>query len=156
MKISIIIPIYNEVELLPAVLERVRDVNRWCQLHGIRPRWLFMVGLPTETKEEALGTLDLIAELDGESSLGVLKVYPWTPLEHLAKERGVLPGDFSWTRAAGRGELRPALRGGRAAKEIRLPHTLLPQRGRLLRQRRPGTHPTASIQQSRARHTDDA
>jgi len=81
-------------------LDRVRDVKRWCERTGIRARWLFMVGLPTETREEALETLDLMAELGGDTSLGVLKVYPGTPVERLARERGILPAPFTWTRAS--------------------------------------------------------
>ncbi|MBN2490015.1 MAG: radical SAM protein, partial [Planctomycetes bacterium] len=82
-------------------LDRVRQVKRWCEHVGIRARWLFMVGLPTETRQEALATLELMAELGGENSLGVLKVYPGTPLERLARERGILPESFTWTRRTG-------------------------------------------------------
>jgi radical SAM superfamily enzyme YgiQ (UPF0313 family) len=83
-------------------LERVRQVKAWCEKVGLRPRWLFMVGLPTETLEEARLTLDLMEELSGDSSLGVLKVYPGTRLEQLAREKGILPDDFTWTRKAER------------------------------------------------------
>ena len=77
-------------------LERVRSVGSWVEACGIRPRWLFMVSLPSETMREASQTLDLAEELGGDNSIGVLKVYPGTPLEALAREKGILPKDFSW------------------------------------------------------------
>ena len=78
-------------------LDQVRRVRDLCRTVGLRPRWLFMVGLPTETREEAGATLALMAELGGDSSLGVLKIYPGTKVERWAREEGILPADFSWT-----------------------------------------------------------
>ena len=95
-------------------LHRVLEVRDWCRSIDLRVRWLFMVGLPTETKDEALQTLDLMAELGGDNSMGVLKVYPGTGLEDLAREKGIFEEDFTWTGKKHRGVVSLPAVGGDA------------------------------------------
>ncbi len=64
------------------------------------PNVFFIFSHPTETWEEARETIDIVEQYGNEieASIAILHVYPGTPLEKTAKERGVLPSDFSWTK----------------------------------------------------------
>ena len=53
-------------------------------------------------------------ELGGDNSLGVLKVYPGTGLEDLAREKGILTEDFTWTERKNRGAVSLPAVGGDA------------------------------------------
>ena len=86
-------PFLQDLDTLPLPARHLLDMKLYER---------FVVDLPTETMEEARLTLNLMEELGGDSSLGVLKVYPGTRLEQLAREKGILPDDFTWTRKAER------------------------------------------------------
>jgi len=82
---------------------RIKDYHNlvgWCLELGVIPNAFFIVSHPTETWEEAQETIRLIEEHKDnvEASIAILHIYPGTPLERTAKEIGVLPRDFSWTR----------------------------------------------------------
>lgn len=72
----------------------------WCRELDIIPNAFFIFSHPTETWEEAEETIRLIEQYRDqvEASVAILHVYPGTPLERTARESGVLPADFSWTK----------------------------------------------------------
>ena len=87
---------------------KVKDYHSlvaWCLELGVIPNAFFIVSHPTETWEEARETIGLIEEYKDkvEASIAILHVYPGTPLERTARERGVIPPDFSWARKRTRG-----------------------------------------------------
>ena len=77
----------------------------WCLELGIIANIFMIFSHPTETWEEAQATIDLIERYRGriQTSVAILHVYPGTPLEKLARETGVLPPGFTWTRRHRRG-----------------------------------------------------
>lgn len=77
---------------------KAKQVDVWIKELGIGRRIFFMLSFPDETKEEFGLSLSLIKELGGDTTLSVLRIYPGTSIETLAKERGILPKDFSWTK----------------------------------------------------------
>lgn len=79
-------------------IEKGKQVSEWCKELDIKRRIFFMFSFPDETKEEFALSLSLIKELGGDTTLSVLRIYPGTRIEALAKERGILPKDFSWTK----------------------------------------------------------
>jgi len=81
-------------------LEDFQNVVAWCKELGIVPNPFFIFSHPTETWEEAQETIRLIERYKGEveASVAILHIYPGTPLETTAKEIGLLPADFSWTK----------------------------------------------------------
>jgi len=99
---------------LEAGSERVRDevINkkidiadfhnmiRWCRELEVVPAVFFIFSHPTETWDEARETIALIEQYKGriEGTVSILHVYPGTPLERTAKDMGLLPRDFSWTK----------------------------------------------------------
>jgi anaerobic magnesium-protoporphyrin IX monomethyl ester cyclase len=82
---------------------RLRDfenVVTWCRELEIIPNAFFIFSHPTETWDEAQETIRLIERYKDvvEASVAILHVYPGTPLERTAREIGLLPADFSWTK----------------------------------------------------------
>jgi anaerobic magnesium-protoporphyrin IX monomethyl ester cyclase len=77
-------------------LEQVKNVKKWCNELGILSSGLFIISCPTETYQEAHETLEFMKELGGENSINILKVYPGTRIESLAKQKGIIPEDFLW------------------------------------------------------------
>jgi anaerobic magnesium-protoporphyrin IX monomethyl ester cyclase len=81
-------------------LDEARDVVRWCNELGVVANPFFIFSHPTETWEEAQETMQVMEELRDrtEQSVAILHVYPGTSLEKKARDIGLLPGDFTWTR----------------------------------------------------------
>jgi anaerobic magnesium-protoporphyrin IX monomethyl ester cyclase len=81
-------------------IEDFHAVVGWCLELGIIPNVFFIFSHPTETWDEALESMKLIEGYRDrvEASIAVLHVYPGTPLETTAKEAGLLPADFTWTK----------------------------------------------------------
>jgi radical SAM superfamily enzyme YgiQ (UPF0313 family) len=81
-------------------LQDFRNVIAWCKEVGVIPNAFFIFSHPTETWEEAQETIRLIEQYkdEVEASVAILHVYPGTPLEGTAREIGLLPPDFTWTR----------------------------------------------------------
>jgi anaerobic magnesium-protoporphyrin IX monomethyl ester cyclase len=81
-------------------LKDFQNVVAWSKELGVIPNPFFIFSHPTETWEEAQETIRLIERYKGEveASVAILHVYPGTPLEKTAKEIGLLPADFSWTK----------------------------------------------------------
>jgi anaerobic magnesium-protoporphyrin IX monomethyl ester cyclase len=81
----------------------VGDFHRlveWCNELDIIPNAFFIFSHPTETWEEAQESIKIIEQYKDkiEASIAILHVYPGTPLEKTAKEMGVLPENFTWTK----------------------------------------------------------
>lgn len=81
-------------------LRQVRNIIAWSKEFGVTPNPFFIFSHPTETWEEAQETIKLIEEFKDEAdiSVSILHVYPGTQLEKTARQLGVIPEDFTWTR----------------------------------------------------------
>jgi anaerobic magnesium-protoporphyrin IX monomethyl ester cyclase len=81
-------------------LQDFQNVVAWSKDLGIVPNAFFIFSHPTETWEEAQETIRLIEQYKSEveATVAILHVYPGTPLEVTAKEIGLLPADFTWTK----------------------------------------------------------
>lgn len=92
--------IRNEIANKKIDIKNFHQLISWCHELDIIPNAFFIFSHPTETWEEAEETIKIIEHYKDkiESSIAILHVYPGTPLEKTAKERGVLPEDFSWTK----------------------------------------------------------
>jgi anaerobic magnesium-protoporphyrin IX monomethyl ester cyclase len=77
-----------------------RNMVAWCRELDIIPNAFFIFSHPTETWEEARETIRIIEEYKDqvEASVAILHVYPGTPLERTAREIGLLPAGFTWTK----------------------------------------------------------
>ena len=81
-------------------IEDFYSLVEWCNALAIIPNAFFIFSHPTETWEEAQETIRIIERYQDkiEASIAILHVYPGTPLEKTAREMGVLPEDFTWTK----------------------------------------------------------
>lgn len=105
--------IIDEVIRKKISLEDVKRVTEWCEELGIMTNPFFIFSHPEETMEDIAMTMDMIRNWPKNSSisLSLLHVYPGTPLEKVAKEKGVLPRDFSWSIKDNRVETLPSAQG---------------------------------------------
>ncbi len=77
-------------------LKQVKDAFRWTREAGIEIKAFFMLGLPSETKEESLKTLEFTKESNPDWIQVTITVpYPGTKLYELAKNDGTLKS-FKW------------------------------------------------------------
>ena len=75
--------------------QRLKDVFKWSQDAGIMTTANYIIGTPTETREEIEETLALHAELNPHDfGYFVFYPYPGTPMYHYCKDRGLLPDDM--------------------------------------------------------------
>jgi hypothetical protein len=90
----------NQVIEKKVDVEDFHNLVHWCQELEIIPNVFFIYSHPTETWEEAQETINIIEQYgDGiEASIAILHIYPGTPLEKTAREKGVLPQDFTWAK----------------------------------------------------------
>ena len=81
-------------------LEQVKETARACKELGIISNPFFIFSHPEETKEDIEKTMDLIRNWPRPSSisLSLLHIYPGTRLEEIARDKGIIPANFSWTR----------------------------------------------------------
>ena len=81
-------------------LDQARNVIDWSNELGVVPNPFFIFSHPTETWEEAQETIHIMEEFRQkcEMSIAIMHVYPGTPLEKTAREMGLLPPDFTWTK----------------------------------------------------------
>jgi len=72
-------------------IEQIKNTVKWTKSAGIEVKAFFMIGLPTETKEETLQTLKFMKELDVDWVQVTITVpYPGTKLFEIAKSDGTL------------------------------------------------------------------
>ena len=81
-------------------LDQVKETANICKELGIISNPFFIFSHPGEEREDIEKTMDMIRNWPQPSSisLSLLHVYPGTSLEKIAKEKGIVPEDFSWTR----------------------------------------------------------
>jgi len=78
-------------------IEDNRRAIRLCKKMGIKIWGSFIIGTPTETKEEIRDTIDFIkANALDSVNLQIAKPYPGTELWELCVERKTIPEGFSW------------------------------------------------------------
>lgn len=94
-------------------LDDVKKVTEWCGELGIMTNPFFIFSHPNETIEDVSMTMDMIRKWPRNShiSLSLLHIYPGTDLERIAKEKGILPEDFSWSVRDSRVETLPSAQG---------------------------------------------
>jgi len=91
------------------VVQKKIDINqayqfvRWAGELGFVPDAFLIFSHYTETWEEAQETTSVMEKMKAinprtEFATAILHVYPGTPLEQLAREEGIIPADFSWSR----------------------------------------------------------
>ncbi|NQS89476.1 radical SAM protein [Patescibacteria group bacterium] len=79
-------------------LEKVREVVRWCDEFGIKRNCNFMYSHPDETREDLKKTQEFMKELGGRQPFGPTIILPGSRIEKIAKEKNILPKDFSWAK----------------------------------------------------------
>lgn len=79
-------------------IEQVRRLSRWLDELGIIKNPGYIISFPEETHQDASKTMELIKEIGGEVSLSFLRIYPGTKIEDVAKQKGILSQNFSWSR----------------------------------------------------------
>lgn len=89
--------ILNNVINKKITVEQILSVDSWCKELGLRGQALFITSFPGESFEDALETIQLVKKLKCESSMSLLSIYPGTEIESIAREKGILPEDFSWS-----------------------------------------------------------
>jgi radical SAM superfamily enzyme YgiQ (UPF0313 family) len=81
-------------------IEQVMNAVRWSSEVGMSVVTNFMVNLPEETPDDLQQTISVMKELgkikNSYPAYGFTVIYPGTELELMAKERGLMPKDFSW------------------------------------------------------------
>jgi radical SAM superfamily enzyme YgiQ (UPF0313 family) len=90
----------NEIVGKKIEMEHFHSLVRWCNELDVIPNVFFIFSHPSETWAEAQETIRTIEQYQDriEGSIAILHIYPGTPLEALARERGILPQNFSWTK----------------------------------------------------------
>ncbi len=90
----------NEVVGKKIEMDDFHNLVRWCNELDVIPNVFFIFSHPSETWVEAQETIRTIEQYKDriEGSIAILHIYPGTPLETLARERGILPRNFSWTK----------------------------------------------------------
>ncbi len=81
-------------------LEQVKQTLSDCQLLGLKAKACFMYALPDETDAERYQTfhfMERISEAVTAFSITPTIIYPGTGVERLARARGVLAPEFSWS-----------------------------------------------------------
>ena len=77
-------------------IEQVRNAFRWTKEAGIETKAFFMLGLPSETREESLQTIRFSREIGADWIQVTITVpYPGTKLYETAKKDGTLKS-FNW------------------------------------------------------------
>jgi radical SAM superfamily enzyme YgiQ (UPF0313 family) len=80
-------------------IDQVVNFCKRCNETGILVQPYFMFSLPDETVEDVRQTIDLITKLESFTqpcSFQPTMVFPGTVVEQLAREREMIPKDFSW------------------------------------------------------------
>lgn len=90
----------NEIINKKIKIEDFHNLVSWCLELEIIPNVFFIFSHPTETWEEAQETIKIIEEYQGkiDATVAILHIYPGTPLEKEARQRGLLPPDFTWSK----------------------------------------------------------
>lgn len=79
-------------------LDKVRAVIKLCDELKIVRSCNFIYSLPDETNEDVRKTIDLMEEFKGKQVCGPTMILPSSRIEKIAKAKGILPVNFSWSR----------------------------------------------------------
>jgi radical SAM superfamily enzyme YgiQ (UPF0313 family) len=84
-------------------IERAYQFVRWAKELDFVPHAFLIFSHHTETWKEAHETIEIMDTLKSinprtEISSAILHIYPGTPLEKIAKEKNIIPPDFSWSK----------------------------------------------------------
>ncbi len=77
-------------------IKQVEEMAAWCRELDILYVGGYIISFPDETLEEMHNTVNHMKTIGGRTGLNILKIYPGTQIEKIARERKVLPEDFSW------------------------------------------------------------
>ncbi|MCU0275924.1 MAG: B12-binding domain-containing radical SAM protein [Acidobacteria bacterium] len=93
--------------------EQVLQAVAWAKQLDIEATAFFIFSHPTETWLEAQESLAFIERIRGQADItvSILHIYPGTELEAYAREKKLLPPDFSWSRHDRRVATLPAAQG---------------------------------------------
>ncbi len=93
--------------------EQVHQTVDWVSRLGLQATAFFIFSHPTETWAEAQQSLRFIERIRDrvDITVSILHIYPGTRLEAYAKEKKLMPADFSWARRDRRMETLPAAQG---------------------------------------------
>lgn len=84
--------------------EVIKETVTYAASLGLRVKCFFIWGHPGETPATLKDTLNFMDELNEihptliKAYSGIMRIYPGTELEQIARENGSIPKDFSWTR----------------------------------------------------------
>ena len=90
--------IIDEVIEKRITLDKVKKVVKWCDEVGIIRSCNFIYSLPEETREDIDKTMELMKELGGKQLFGPTIILPASRIEKIAKEKHILPDNFSWAK----------------------------------------------------------
>ena len=92
---------------------QVFQTVEWDLQLDIKATAFFIFSHPTETWAEAQQSLEIIDQIKDKADItvSILHIYPGTELEAYAKEKKLLPADFSWSKHDRRVETLPAAQG---------------------------------------------
>ncbi len=81
----------------------IKETVHYAASLGMKVKCFFIYGHPGETPETLKQTLDFIDELNGMHPLvsaggGIMRIYPGTELEDIARVNGSIGSDFSWSK----------------------------------------------------------
>lgn len=77
-------------------LDKVKQFVKWCKELGIWTHATYMIGLPGDTKQDILKTLDFAIKLNTDSAqFSIATPFPGTPFFEMAKENGWL-ATYDW------------------------------------------------------------
>jgi anaerobic magnesium-protoporphyrin IX monomethyl ester cyclase len=93
--------------------DQVFQTVDWARRLGIQATAFFIFSHPTETWAEAQESLAIIERIRDRADItvSILHIYPGTELEAYAREKKLLPADFSWSRRDRRVDTLPAAQG---------------------------------------------
>ncbi|HNU96857.1 MAG TPA: radical SAM protein [Candidatus Portnoybacteria bacterium] len=81
-------------------IEQVMNAVKWSSDAGMAVLTNFMVNLPEETLDDLKQTIELMKQINKvkncSAAYGFTVIYPGTELELMAKQKGLMPKDFSW------------------------------------------------------------
>ncbi|NQT22869.1 MAG: radical SAM protein [Candidatus Omnitrophica bacterium] len=90
--------VLDEVIEKKITLDSARKCIRWCDELGIIRSCNFIYSLPGESKEDFHKTKAIMNEFGGKQTCGPTMILPASRIERIAKKKGVLPKDFSWSK----------------------------------------------------------
>jgi anaerobic magnesium-protoporphyrin IX monomethyl ester cyclase len=80
-------------------VQRMQDVAELLRRHGLYWSGFFMVGLPTETRDDIKMTIDLMRKLrPNYATFSIFTPYPGTELWQMLLQKGVVSEDMDWHR----------------------------------------------------------